>query len=280
MAPGFVGRVTVVSWMRPREKRYCNVRRGRRPAVVCCEKVEVRRRGGIWFCESCFFVVETLVRRKRRSGEMCLLGFSVDDGEMTLLSLCFLWVCCVWLFCVKSKECVECQDGLVAAKDAGMIEVIIQTCCLGCISWIAFFFSGVGSRARIHGVEKKISRYGGSEVPPFFEFLSVILRLCNCLGRRGSIRIEYCTGCRWLLRAGWTAQELLTTFETDLKEVTLAPAEKSGTFDIYLDQKLLYSRKAQGRFPELKELKQLVRGELFPGKDLGHSDFHRADAAS
>lgn len=26
------------------------------------------------------------------------------------------------------------------------------------------------------------------------------------------IEIVYCTQCRWLLRAGWTAQELLTTF--------------------------------------------------------------------
>ena len=37
------------------------------------------------------------------------------------------------------------------------------------------------------------------------------------------IEIEYCTGCRWLLRAAWTAQELLTTFEQELGEVTLVP---------------------------------------------------------
>ena len=33
------------------------------------------------------------------------------------------------------------------------------------------------------------------------------------------IEIEYCTGCRWLLRAAWSAQELLGTFEQDLTEV-------------------------------------------------------------
>ncbi|KAJ1475904.1 hypothetical protein T484DRAFT_3139348 [Baffinella frigidus] len=26
-----------------------------------------------------------------------------------------------------------------------------------------------------------------------------------------SVEIEYCTGCRWMLRAAWLAQELLTT---------------------------------------------------------------------
>lgn len=31
------------------------------------------------------------------------------------------------------------------------------------------------------------------------------------------VTIEYCTQCRWLLREAWIAQELLTTFEEDLK---------------------------------------------------------------
>ena len=37
------------------------------------------------------------------------------------------------------------------------------------------------------------------------------------------ISIEYCTQCRWLLRAAWTMQELLTTFEDELGGVTLIP---------------------------------------------------------
>jgi len=35
------------------------------------------------------------------------------------------------------------------------------------------------------------------------------------------VEIEYCTQCRWLLRAAWMAQELLTTFTEELGEVTL-----------------------------------------------------------
>lgn len=29
----------------------------------------------------------------------------------------------------------------------------------------------------------------------------------------------YCTGCKWMLRAAWAAQELLSTFEADIGAV-------------------------------------------------------------
>jgi hypothetical protein len=38
------------------------------------------------------------------------------------------------------------------------------------------------------------------------------------------ISIEYCTGCRWMLRAAWMSQELLTTFQQELDSVTLIPS--------------------------------------------------------
>ena len=49
------------------------------------------------------------------------------------------------------------------------------------------------------------------------------------------VTIEYCTGCRWMMRAGWTAQELLTTFAGHLAEVTLKPnsSRPGGAFEIY-----------------------------------------------
>ena len=33
------------------------------------------------------------------------------------------------------------------------------------------------------------------------------------------VEIRYCTQCRWLLRAGWMAQELLTTFDDEVAEL-------------------------------------------------------------
>ena len=86
------------------------------------------------------------------------------------------------------------------------------------------------------------------------------------------IEIEYCSGCRWLLRAGWTAQELLTTFEAELGAVTLRPSDTSGTFRVSLDGDLIWDRKTEARFPEIKELKQCVRDHIAPERYLGHSD--------
>jgi selenoprotein W-related protein len=88
---------------------------------------------------------------------------------------------------------------------------------------------------------------------------------------RPRLEITYCTQCRWLLRAGWTAQELLTTFPADLGEVALVPGT-GGVFTVRLDDDLLWDRKEQGGFPELTRLKQLVRDRVAPDRSLGHSD--------
>ena len=91
------------------------------------------------------------------------------------------------------------------------------------------------------------------------------------MGARPRVEIEYCRQCRWLLRATWMAQELLTTFESELGEVALVPGS-SGVFEVRLDRETLFSRSEEGRFPESKELKQRVRDRVAPGRSLGHSD--------
>lgn len=83
--------------------------------------------------------------------------------------------------------------------------------------------------------------------------------------------ITYCTQCRWLLRAAWLAQELLTTFEEELGEVALRPGT-GGVFEIRLGEELIWSRKQEGRFPEAKEIKQRIRDRVAPARSLGHSD--------
>lgn len=85
------------------------------------------------------------------------------------------------------------------------------------------------------------------------------------------IAITYCAQCRFVLRATWLTQELLMTFGEDLGEVALIPGG-GGIFEVHLGDDLLWSKKGQGRFPDSKELKQLVRDRLWPERDLGHSD--------
>jgi len=87
-----------------------------------------------------------------------------------------------------------------------------------------------------------------------------------------TIAIEYCPKCGWMLRAAYMAQELLTTFNEDLHGVLLQPSEVSGRYTICIDDRKIFDRKEAGGFPEIKELKQLVRDVVAPSKSLGHSD--------
>jgi len=85
------------------------------------------------------------------------------------------------------------------------------------------------------------------------------------------ITITYCVQCNWLLRAAWMAQELLSTFGTDLGEVSLMPGT-GGIFVITYNGETIWERVADGGFPDAKLLKQRVRDRLDPGRDLGHID--------
>ena len=85
------------------------------------------------------------------------------------------------------------------------------------------------------------------------------------------VEIRYCRQCRWMLRSAWMAQELLTTFEEELGEVALCPGT-GGIFEIRVNDELVWSRAESGRFPDIKELKQLVRDKVSPERNLGHSE--------
>ena len=85
------------------------------------------------------------------------------------------------------------------------------------------------------------------------------------------IVITYCTQCQWLLRAGWMAQELLSTFGADLGEVALVPGT-GGIFTVECDGEPIWDRKRDGGFPDAAELKRRVRDLAWPERELGHPD--------
>ncbi len=91
------------------------------------------------------------------------------------------------------------------------------------------------------------------------------------MNKGNKIKILYCTQCNWLLRSAWMAQELLSTFDNELTEVSLMPGT-GGVFEIKVNDILIWSLKEKGRFPNIKELKQLVRDLIDPDKSLGHID--------
>lgn len=73
------------------------------------------------------------------------------------------------------------------------------------------------------------------------------------------------------MRAAWMAQELLTTFEAELGGVLLRPGT-GGVFVVTIDGQVVWSRKAEGRFPDIAELKLRVRDCVAPDKFLGHTE--------
>ena len=91
------------------------------------------------------------------------------------------------------------------------------------------------------------------------------------MSEKPAVTIAYCTRCNWLLRAGWMAQELLSTFGEELASVALLPGT-GGIFEIRVDGELIWERKRDGGFPDVKALKQRVRDAFHPKRGLGHLD--------
>jgi len=87
----------------------------------------------------------------------------------------------------------------------------------------------------------------------------------------GSPRVEihYCTRCRFLLRAAWLAQELLTTFEQELGEVALVPGS-GGIFEVALDGEVIASNRETKEMPDPAAVKRLLRDRIAPGRAIGH----------
>jgi len=96
-----------------------------------------------------------------------------------------------------------------------------------------------------------------------------------------AVTITYCTQCNWLLRAAWMAQELLSTFSTELTGLTLVPGT-GGVFTVTAGSVEVWNRATDGGFPEITELKRRVRDQVAPDRPLGHADraAARATAAS
>jgi len=90
---------------------------------------------------------------------------------------------------------------------------------------------------------------------------------------RPSLVITYCTQCNWLLRSAWMAQEVLSTFSLEMGDVVLRPGT-GGIFEISLDGELIWERKRDSGFPDVRQLKQMVRDRIDPERSLGHIDGH------
>jgi len=79
-----------------------------------------------------------------------------------------------------------------------------------------------------------------------------------------SLEITYCQPCGHQPKAVELVNQLLSTYGMPLNKnlsIVLKPADQ-GVFDVVLDGKLIFSRKAVGRFPTFDEIKTQVEPKL------------------
>ena len=83
------------------------------------------------------------------------------------------------------------------------------------------------------------------------------------------VEITYCTKCRFLLRAAWIAEELLTTFGAELGEVALRPGS-GGIFEVSLDGTVVATNRDHAPMPEPADVKRAIRDRISPSRKIGH----------
>ena len=88
---------------------------------------------------------------------------------------------------------------------------------------------------------------------------------------KAHIEIHYCPRCKWLARATWYTQELLTTYVDDVERISIVPSRSAGAFSIHIDDHVIMDRQTDG-FLEAKVLKRRVRDLIDPERSLGHID--------
>jgi len=79
-----------------------------------------------------------------------------------------------------------------------------------------------------------------------------------------NVRIVYCVPCGHLPRAIEMSQQLLARYGQQLNKnfsVTLDTSD-GGTFEVYIDEELVFSRHKEKRFPTLEEVVRLIEGRL------------------
>ena len=83
------------------------------------------------------------------------------------------------------------------------------------------------------------------------------------------VKITYCTKCKFLLRAAWMAEELLTTFGAELGEVALRPGA-GGIFEVALDGAVIATNRDHAPMPDPADVKRAIRDRISPSRKIGH----------
>ena len=73
-----------------------------------------------------------------------------------------------------------------------------------------------------------------------------------------SITIHYCAPWNFKPKALQVAAELETALSGQINSIDILEAQRVGTFDVFLDDVLVYSKSKTGRVPHPGEIEQIV----------------------
>ena len=77
------------------------------------------------------------------------------------------------------------------------------------------------------------------------------------------IVIEYCVPCGFEKQAEQLSEELKAQFGNRISEVELRPTRLVGSFEVFLQEELVFSKKEGGRLPHPGEVEQIMLARLF-----------------
>ena len=77
------------------------------------------------------------------------------------------------------------------------------------------------------------------------------------------LAIEYCVECGYLPDAATLAEKMLLQYASKLSAVKLVPGSK-GAFEVSFDGDLVFSRGETRRFPEIAEMRDIIKEKLQP----------------
>ena len=72
------------------------------------------------------------------------------------------------------------------------------------------------------------------------------------------ITIEYCVPCGFEKQAKQLSEEISAQFGSQIGSIQLEPTRLIGSFEVFLQEELIYSKKKSGRLPHPGEVEQLI----------------------
>lgn len=77
------------------------------------------------------------------------------------------------------------------------------------------------------------------------------------------IAIKYCLPCQYEKLATDLAEEFKIQFGERVSKVLLEPTQSIGSFEVSLDDELVFSKKAIGRLPQPGEVGQIIMTRIY-----------------